>query len=1171
MSDDRQHLDPEHASLVQQLLATPVGRRWLIKAGLGSAAAVAAAHLPPWDARVSLAAAGPPLPVAAQSATGAARASVPTMLQFALGSHGRAAASSTPTQGASAGAVTNLTLSANGVRIPLAAHTAASRAALKAQGGLWADMNLEAVTHYAADVPLPADRGMICSVQGTRGATQVLVAQHWYAPATATRALAQLAARGGGLHGMIGSEKRLRALGLTPEQVSTPEHVEQLDRVVDPHQTAAAIVGHHPNVATIDASSVKPTKDLLLGTPEVQTLGDAIAAMPGLGQDLATYVPATNSDNKTPTQIQLTDNSVSPPKVITTGFTTLQFNQDQGFVDTFKAGVGAGVKGVRNSGDLGQVIDKPIAEYPIGTPFKTWVQPQGVTPTARPYSPMTTAAGGGLQVSIKNTGLLYGTYTEATGDFSGGQVPLKIYNNWVRWMWVYVQYIAKKDDNLSVNPGATWPDTQYSKSLALLPQVFTVLGVPIWDTNTIDVTLDFPEGAHTARLLYCGLGSNINGGDWRQYFPPDAYADRVAPTDEVLVAALLTGIMTIGLTVFTLAADVAVAGVWVKAREIAEGIIPKIGQPALIDQIREVIEASAAYTAAEAAAATVIGGAATYQAISNNHQSTANIWDILLSMASVIPKVLFSPAFLNKFWGDVGQAVTESFVAEKVLEAIPLMGEVISVLSVVGDVATLAEESAEAIVAPWVIENEVNLTYQATVTVSRDLANNARTWPATARSWRLEALVDGALVLDPITGPLNPDGRTESDPLVMTVAAPFGGVSIKWSFVVLDEAGNQVGTGVSPEYPNDDPADPPSTVVFQITEIPEPITAQTVFQRADTITYSESAGGYTWSEQVTDNGTIASKGIQQVTGVSVSTTAGVVGAVWKQNDRYYLRGIPVAENGATVPLDTHPKLGYARPPFLLFDPFVDRKDIGNHVLLEPDDTSDAYFIRKLTLDPETGAINWDSSTSLGMFPLPVSAAALHSSGRVVAINTETGRLAWLQPVNTPRPSLAAYSAGHGTQVGLLQSPVALAVTNPGTVLVLEAGAARLSSFDLNGGPVQYFGPKNDQYTQSLASPGTYLDVAVDGANQIYLLYHTSDGSQVDDYHIDVYTAAGEPLVTRSPGVNIGRLAVDYWRSVYGVNFDPLTELGTATPRIDPALGVAEPSVSRFDPITPVQR
>ncbi|HEX5195013.1 MAG TPA: hypothetical protein VFW09_19620 [Solirubrobacteraceae bacterium] len=46
---------------------------------------------------------------------------------------------------------------------------------------------------------------------------------------------------------------------------------------------------------------------------------------------------------------------------------------------------------------------------------------------------------------------------------------------------------------------------------------------------------------------------------------------------------------------------------------------------------------------------------------------------------------------------------------------------------------------------------------------------------------------------------------------------------------------------------------------------------------------------------------------------------------------------------------------------------------------------------------------------------------------------------------------------------------------------------------------------------------------------------------------------------------MGHLAVDYWRSIYGANYDALTDLGTTAARVDPRLGVPEPSLSRFDP------
>ncbi len=73
------------------------------------------------------------------------------------------------------------------------------------------------------------------------------------------------------------------------------------------------------------------------------------------------------------------------------------------------------------------------------------------------------------------------------------------------------------------------------------------------------------------------------------------------------------------------------------------------------------------------------------------------------------------------------------------------------------------------------------------------------------------------------------------------------------------------------------------------------------------------------------------------------------------------------------------------------------------------------------------------------------------------------------------------------------------------------------------------------------------DLAVDGSAFIYVLYYTGAGTAPEDYHIDVYTAAGAPLVTLSPGVNVARLAVDYWRSVYGVNFTVLSDEVTRRP------------------------
>jgi len=1117
--------------LLAELQATPVGRRWLLKAGLGSAAAAAAASL------------GPVAP--AQAAP--VRASASAGLQFALDVPG----------------VSGLVLVANGSQVPLVAHTAASRAALRSAGGLWRAIDLGALTHYVPPVSLPGARGLLVSVQGRRGARNVVVAEVWHAPAAATLALAQACQRLlGSLNSVVDDSPRLRLLGLTLGDFRTAQQVVQLDQVGDAYQSAAALTMSHPQVATLDPMAVATTKAVLGDTPPVQALGSYIRVMQRAGRDFATLEEATDPDGS-PSVIKIGDTE--------TTFSTIVLNDtDARFAAATRTSVMGGITAVRDTGSLGAVTDAPLDDDPAAA-TATWAQPQGLVPRPQPAAAQAGAQAGaqsGLNVKVKNPGYLYGTYTKA-GAYSGGKVPVTVYNNYVRWIWIYVQYLGPGGVNLSANPDAKFPDTSHAKFLGILPQIFTTLGIP-WGAflpvdvlkNTTGVSLEFPAGAVSARLLYCGLGSSIIGGGWRQYFP-GAYSDNaIAPTDEVIYSGLATGLLSIGLNALALVTDAMFPRAWATARKYFTDEVTTA--EATIEVLRN---SGIKLTAAEVGATTVCGGFALYKTLHDFGADIRNMWVLLVRMGTVVPKVLFASA-PSLIWREISNDLIYDQNTSAMTKAIPWIGQVFAILSAVGDAATLAEVATEIAISPWVIANEVSVTYDATVTISRD--PRSATFPVTARSWRLEAVVDGAAVLDPVTGPVNEGGVARSDPLPVTVrGVPFGGAQISWSVVFLDAGGQQAGAGVSASYPNDDPAHVPDTVAFAITQLPATITAATVFRRTVTTAWDPAAGGYTWSPAVTVAATLASPGAVDVISTSVATLAGVAGIVWREGDRYYLRGVPVAQNGRTIQLGTATRQGYARRPFLLLDAFVEPASAGNHVLLEPDETTSGYVLRKVSMDPVTGALSWDPAVSQGMFLLPVSAAALHSSGRVVAVSTEAGRLGWLQPVATPRPELAAYTAGPGTQVGLLSSPVALAVTNPGTVLVLEAASQRLSAFDLNGNPAPYFtaGPEPG-YTLPLVSDGTYLDVAVDGAEQVYVLYFTGSGAAPADYRVDVYNADGSPLATHSPGVNVPHLAVDYWRSIFAANYAPLAVLGSTGPRISPALGVPEPSLSRFDPVRP---
>jgi hypothetical protein len=741
---------------IANLARTPVGRRWLLKMGVSTAAALA---VPAWAA-----AQGPQPPAPAR------RSRRGIVFQFALGP--------------AAAALPDLTLVVNGLRIPLTGHTRSSRAALRSQGTLWSKMRLNALTHFAA-APLSPDRVHHLTVYATHNGQTVVVAQKFHAPATATSGFASAAfLLEGSYRAVAGSPQRLSDLGLDASQLTSLREVVDLDTVADGETTAKALCMHHPNVGTTNADEHKATDSLLTSESAVTTLGTTIKNMPG----------------GFATRPQVLDRSGNPSVITIKGtthnFNTIKFSTDTTFTNNARAAFTASLRTVRDSGNLGTVLDKPLDQSPPDT--KTWHQAEGVIIHPTPYAPPT-GLGAEVQVQLQNPGTVHGTRVEITGALSGQQLSLKLYNNFVRWVWVYVQYLKADGTNLSLNPNATFPDTKHAQSLGMLPQVFTVLGVPLWDTNTLDATLNFPldKGATSARILFCGLGNNGVDGGWRQYFPADAYsADHIGPTDEVLFPALMTGIITFGLTGFMLVMDVDASGAFGAADKGAADDVEQTAQD-FSDLLEGAPKVQAEVTALESDATYVLIGVPKViaQLTPGATLDPNNIWNTVAAIAGVIPKVLFTSLLKSPMWAEVAAAVIADKVAETVVEAIPIIGEIMGVIAILGDVATLAEAIAETATSPWVIANQISLTYPATVTVSHD--PRVQTWPRTATSYRIEAKIDGSTALSPITDKINVGGRIQSDPIVNNVVAPFGGATITWSIVVLDAQGNQVGTGTT--------------------------------------------------------------------------------------------------------------------------------------------------------------------------------------------------------------------------------------------------------------------------------------------------------------------------------------------------------------------------------------
>jgi hypothetical protein len=234
------------------------------------------------------------------------------------------------------------------------------------------------------------------------------------------------------------------------------------------------------------------------------------------------------------------------------------------------------------------------------------------------------------------------------------------------------------------------------------------------------------------------------------------------------------------------------------------------------------------------------------------------------------------------------------------------------------------------------------------------------------------------------------------------------------------------------------------------------------------------------------------------------------------------------------------------------------------------DTS-SLMLRQIALDPTPDFSNPTSGKSFGKLNLASTMLRLHPAGHVVSINNANSIMEALHlPVDPLDDSIAAQRflartySGPGSRPGLMRSPVAACVTAEGAILVLEDGTVnnRIQAFDLGGNPLPYFTGQKDPYFLYLtATEGSvYLDLAVEFSGYIYVLSRKESLSGFS-FRLDIYhpsQSKSQPICTTT-GMNAARLTVDFWRSVYTLNYERLKLPSGAYP------GITEPSVSFWLP------
>jgi hypothetical protein len=445
------------------------------------------------------------------------------------------------------------------------------------------------------------------------------------------------------------------------------------------------------------------------------------------------------------------------------------------------------------------------------------------------------------------------------------------------------------------------------------------------------------------------------------------------------------------------------------------------------------------------------------------------------------------------------------------------------------------------------------------VEVHADPAHGA--WPVAGRGVRVDGVwLDGAAQAEAAVA-----GLTTADPQPITLAGVPANRSVQLACEVTDAAGLRLAAGTAVAPVNAAPGRRAALVLGE--PIPQP-QATTRWQHAWNLAYSAAAGHH-WAAGPQSgatrrdlDGSAGGHHLAGLVGLALSADHRSLGYVWQASGQ----NRPIC--GSDGPTDAQvygmQTLGaLANPERGLV--FVDCAYTAQPNLAFGPTPADGYFI-----DPREGigrlrafqiGAPFDQrpqAPSSGRFDVShLDDLLIHPAGYALAISYRQN--AWLSlPLTAAPQAVAGRSGGQGREPGRLSGPVALALAPDGSVLVLEDGNRRIQALDVYGNPVAYFpGGSALLALPAETRPPTYLDLCIDASGRLYVLLYLGQGDAPGDYRLDVYTPDGQPL-TRTPGINAARIAIDRWLNLYTLNFKSL-----AGPE-----GRTEPELSVFVPTPP---
>lgn len=976
----------------------------------------------------------------------------------------------------------------------ITSHTVATRAEFKSKSGLLQMVPDALLTHFVEDADLPTN-----------------AVQHIWVTAGAGRTASPVLSK-------------IVCGGVDPADPHT---------WISPLDTAIALIFHHPEVVRLDPNQAAIVCRHIENSALLQFLADAIK--PGW----TVAAPATDSDGN--------------PVLGSNGKQLVQYDPS----DAVLREVDAVVKDV-----LARVFDDEKLEN------ANWHLASGRTSeSVADTSALETATSESFEADYpadpNNNSSAHGLYFTGLTlvDPVKRTVELQVKNFWLRYLTAHVEFFAPSgfavkseegpqfggtfDFHLSAIPAADGKLVK-SRFLTLISANNDFFGIPVSprDQAATPLRFDMPPAASLARVRFLTLGLGGENpfaafGEENSVAQPGGENSVTQLGDALIVSSVITMVANIGVPAVLLA--------------VAAG-----SDPAEVLTIRQVFTDWRVWAKILALVPPAIFRSSL---LSDARPALTTIGEILVSLT-----VKSLPALREALYAAIGR--------EEVEEAVPFVGWGIKLAALGAALAELGQTFGEVYSSPPFFENKIAVTLATKLTIKHDPTDPIG-FPASATRWEVHANYDGKLGKT-LKGTLP---ATRTDPISVSFRVPSGGTG-KIDVWFLTDNNWIAGHGTTGDFANLEGADGTLTREITITENLVPLTAMTKYHHQRKLAVEN--GRYTWqaAKDAPPNQTEAdlvcdADTLCELDAITLSEDAAVAGYAWQARSST----VPVCGGGPTssplhriqnVSFTQRPEdglkkapCGYSGKPLMAYQLRTLQGQPGRYFYLDPTGAGGGHHLRAVSLDrspfEQTAEMSW------GKFSQQQNAMAIHPAGYVVGVNTQFHKLEILRLPQRAAPdavvAASVLKAGKGTRIGLLGTPQAVGVDLlSGAIFVLEGGNRRIQALDVHGNPVKRFkGGSSAERRLDQEADVTYLDMAVESTGWIYLLSFAGAGRSPADYRLDIYDPNGmtDTYLSRTTGVAAGKMAVDLWRNIFTLNYEPII-----TPD-----GV-EPSLSEWIPSTP---